>query len=34
MNSVPFRITGVLTDFADSEGIARLGPNGLVLSFK
>lgn len=34
MNSVPFRITGVLTDFADSEGIARLGLNSLVLEFQ
>ncbi len=34
MTSLPFKITGVLTDFADSEGIARLDSDGLVLEFQ
>ena len=34
MNSLPFKITGVLTDFADSEGIARIEGEALVLEFQ
>ena len=34
MNSLPFRVAGVMTDFADAEGIARLAPEGLLLEFQ
>jgi len=34
MNTLPFKIPGVLTDFADSEGIARIEGEALVLEFQ
>jgi hypothetical protein len=34
MNSVPFSVDGVMTDFADLEGMMRLEGAGLVLEFR